>query len=109
MLWIGAAVIARSASDEAIQSFTCCLVDCFASRTTGVIVVKHRRHTPRKRGIQYAAASRFDHKRRGILDHPLSRVTTTEDDRHLRALGPLRTPRFKQAPKSRFKLCKRCI
>src|SRR6266851_9763038 len=37
----------------------------------------HRRRTPRKRGIQYAAASRFHHERSGILDHPPSRVTTT--------------------------------
>ena len=42
------------------------------SATTG-------RHTPRKRGIQYAAASRFDHGRLGILDRPLSRATTTEN------------------------------
>src|SRR5438270_3185619 len=34
------------------------------------------RRTPRKRGIQYAAASRFGLRRSGILDHPLSRVTT---------------------------------
>ena len=34
------------------------------------------RHTPRMRGIQYAAAVRFDHWRLGILDHPLSRVMT---------------------------------
>src|SRR5437763_7123390 len=34
-------------------------------------------HTPRKRSIDYAAASRFYHKCTGILDHPLSRVMTT--------------------------------
>ena len=34
------------------------------------------RHSPRKRGIQYAAASRFMHRCSGILDHPLSRVMT---------------------------------
>jgi hypothetical protein len=34
------------------------------------------RHTPRMRGIQYAAASRFHHDRLGVLDHPLSRVMT---------------------------------
>jgi len=28
------------------------------------------RHAPRRRGIQYAAASRFNHRRRGILDRP---------------------------------------
>ena len=33
-------------------------------------------HTPRMRGIQYAAASRFHHWRLGILDHPHSRVMT---------------------------------
>src|ERR1700682_4055103 len=35
-----------------------------------------RRHTPRKRGIQYAAAFRFYRWRFGILDHPLSRMMT---------------------------------
>src|ERR1700677_1393116 len=30
------------------------------------------------RGIQYAAASRFHHPRSGILDHPLSRMMTTD-------------------------------
>ena len=34
------------------------------------------RHTPRKRGIQYAAASRLDRWRLGVLDRPLSRATT---------------------------------
>jgi len=34
------------------------------------------RHTPRKRSIQYAAASRLDHWRLGILDRPLSRAMT---------------------------------
>src|SRR5579863_5751685 len=34
------------------------------------------RHTPRKRGIQYAAASRFNRTVSGILDHPLSRMMT---------------------------------
>jgi hypothetical protein len=28
------------------------------------------------RGIQYGAAFRFHHERRGILDHPLSRMMT---------------------------------
>jgi hypothetical protein len=36
------------------------------------------RHTPRKRSIQYAANCRFYHRRLGILDHPLSRMVTTE-------------------------------
>ena len=35
-----------------------------------------RRHPPRKRGIQYAAAFRFDHGRHGILGRPLSRAMT---------------------------------
>ena len=39
--------------------------------------VNYCRHTPRKRGIQYAAASRPDPSCSGILDHPLSRVMTT--------------------------------
>jgi len=34
------------------------------------------RHAREKRGIQYAAALRFHQTRSGILDHPLSRVTT---------------------------------
>ena len=34
------------------------------------------RHTPRKRGIQYAAASRVNVNISGILDHPLSRMIT---------------------------------
>jgi hypothetical protein len=37
----------------------------------------HRRHTPRRRGIQYAAASRFIMDVSGILDRPLSRTMTT--------------------------------
>src|ERR1700720_2436454 len=41
----------------------------------------HYRHTPRKRGIQYAAVPRFHHKRSGILDHPLSRMMTLLRDR----------------------------
>jgi hypothetical protein len=34
------------------------------------------RHAPRMRGIQYAAASRINHGRRCLLDHPHARVTT---------------------------------
>jgi hypothetical protein len=30
----------------------------------------HRRHTPRRRGIQYAASSRIHHRPLGILDRP---------------------------------------
>jgi hypothetical protein len=37
------------------------------------------RHTPRMRGIQYAAAFRFHRRRPGVLDHPPSRVMTAED------------------------------
>jgi hypothetical protein len=33
---------------------------------------------PRESGIQYAANFRFYHGRLGILDHPLSRMMTTE-------------------------------
>ncbi|QFI73765.1 hypothetical protein F8237_15935 [Bradyrhizobium betae] len=29
-----------------------------------------RCHSPRRRGIQYAAASRFNHRRHGVLDRP---------------------------------------
>ena len=28
-------------------------------------------HSPQRRGIQYAAASRFNHRRRGVLDRPV--------------------------------------
>src|ERR1700730_1126343 len=41
-------------------------------------LVPHSGHTPRKRGIQYAAASRFYRRRSGILDRPLSRAMTNE-------------------------------
>src|SRR4030088_1450592 len=44
------------------------------------------RHTPRMRGIQYAAASRFYHRRLGILDRPPSRAMTSGGD--LAALAP---------------------
>src|SRR5580704_5975464 len=36
------------------------------------------RHAPRMRGIQYAAASRFNHGCSGILDHPPPRMMTAE-------------------------------
>jgi hypothetical protein len=36
------------------------------------------RHTPRKRSIQYAAASRFHHRHSRILDHPLARMMTKD-------------------------------
>jgi hypothetical protein len=38
----------------------------------------HHRHTPRRRSIQYAASSRFNHGLLEILDHPPSRMKTTE-------------------------------
>ena len=42
--------------------------------------LRHRyRHTPRRRGLQYAAAPRFKPSGSGILDHPPSRVMTTYD------------------------------
>jgi hypothetical protein len=34
---------------------------------------------PAKAGIQYAAPLRINHKGRGVLGHPPSRVTTMED------------------------------
>jgi hypothetical protein len=40
--------------------------------TTATVVI------PRERGIQYAAASPLITSASGILDHPLSRVMTTE-------------------------------
>src|SRR6185295_16944207 len=42
------------------------------------------RHTPRRRGIQYAAASRFYRTAFGILDHPPSRMMTAEKRREPR-------------------------
>jgi hypothetical protein len=43
-------------------------------------------HTPRKRGIQYAAASRFYRNCSGILDRPLSRtMTATKTSRQHRS------------------------
>ena len=36
---------------------------------------------PAKAGIQYAALVRINHKRHGILDHPLSRMMTAEMER----------------------------
>jgi hypothetical protein len=36
----------------------------------------HYRHTPRRRSIQYAASTRFNHGLLGILDHPPSRMMT---------------------------------
>jgi hypothetical protein len=47
------------------------------------------RHTPRKRSIQYAAASRFIAGVSGILDRPPSRATTVESvaSRHCEPTG----------------------
>ena len=45
------------------------------------------RRTPRKRGIQYAAASRFDRKCFAILDRPLSRAMTAEFVRWFEGVG----------------------
>jgi hypothetical protein len=36
---------------------------------------------PAKAGIQYAVLFRVNHKRRGILDHPLSRMMTDAIER----------------------------
>ncbi len=38
----------------------------------------HHHHAPRRRGIQYAETSRFDHNRLGLLDRPPSRTMTSE-------------------------------
>jgi hypothetical protein len=46
-------------------------------------------HTPRKRGIQYAAASRFCHEHSGILGRPLSRAMTSEITPH--AILPIKS------------------
>src|SRR5258708_8902125 len=46
-------------------------------RLATFVVPSNGCHTPRKRGIQYAAASRLITSVSGILDHPLSRVMTT--------------------------------
>src|SRR3981189_3524618 len=45
------------------------------------------RHTLRKRGIQYAVASRFHNACSGILDRPPSRATTTESVARSYSLG----------------------
>ena len=44
--------------------------------TLMTILHTHYRHTPRRRSIQYAASSRFNHGLHGILDHPPSRMMT---------------------------------
>ncbi len=46
------------------------------SIVTLMTILHHRRHTPRRRGIQYAASSRFHHRHLGILDRPPSRTMT---------------------------------
>src|SRR6266702_6728138 len=56
-----------------VQSFPC---DVFARRFLAVwrdaLVALHLRcHAPRRRGIQYAAAPRFNHNRLGVLDRPV--------------------------------------
>src|SRR5665213_1980683 len=43
-----------------------------------VILRLQHRHHPRRRRIQYAAASRLHHERLGILGRPLSRAMTVE-------------------------------
>src|SRR5829696_200537 len=43
----------------------------------GVAYLRNR-HAPRRRGIQYTAAYRLTMSVSGILDHPPSRVMTTE-------------------------------
>jgi len=50
-----------------------------------LVVPATSRHTPRKRGIQYAADFRFHCWRLGILDHPLSRMMTAEGVAHCAA------------------------
>src|SRR5258708_14303180 len=52
----------------------------FAAELVFGVILHHCRHTPRKRGIQYAAASRFYRNCSGILDHPPSRVMTAKAD-----------------------------
>ena len=51
-----------------------------------------------KRGIQYAAASRFHHWRLGVLDHPLSRVMTVENVARVRTQMNSHAFQFQTAP-----------
>ncbi|PSO16867.1 hypothetical protein C7G42_18850 [Bradyrhizobium sp. MOS003] len=53
------------------------ILDCFVARAprndaeaAGGFSMS-RCHSPRRRGIQYAAASRFNHCRLGVLDRPV--------------------------------------
>jgi len=48
----------------------------FTGRGRAHLWSRARCHSPRRRGIQYAAAHRFRHDRLGVLDRPLSRAMT---------------------------------
>jgi hypothetical protein len=56
-------------------------------------LLHHRRHTPRRRSIQYAASSRFHHRRLEILDRPPSGTMT------LRVWRPRPTPSLRALAK----------
>ena len=49
-----------------------------SSRRRPLLIIACGRHPPRRRGIQYAAASRFNQCVSGILDRPPSRAMTSE-------------------------------
>jgi hypothetical protein len=53
----------------------------FPHHEKGAAEVSKKTVIPANAGIQYAAGFRFHHWRLGILDHPLSRVTTPRASR----------------------------
>jgi hypothetical protein len=81
------------AKAEAIQSLSAVRL-CFAALAmtedeAAASSSQHHCHSPRKRGIQYAAASRFNHNCLGILDRPVK----PGDDRECVAVDTPSRPR----------------
>ena len=72
-------------------------MDCFVRSA-----LRRDRHTPRKRSIQYAAASRFHHWHLGILDRPLSRAMTVEGVAHSYSSDTTSLPRGAVRPSCAF-------
>ena len=63
------------------ESFRGGILDCFAALAMTEYEVstspfKYNCHSPRRRGIQYAATSRLTHNCLGVLDRPPSRAMT---------------------------------
>jgi len=87
-------VIARSPCDEAIQNPAAerfWIASAFAKGFRGQVAAlamteceatlrspSNTCHSPRRRGMQYAAASRFNHWRLGVLDRPVKPGDDTE-------------------------------